>query len=63
MYSEKITLTCTENKTTTITFDPRPGVIFEVIPPSSACEQCPNNPKNGGSGSCHCTLGLPKVTC
>lgn len=20
------------------------------------CAQCPNNPKNGGSGVCHCTL-------
>ena len=30
---------------------------------SSPCEHCPNNPKNGGSGVCHCILGLPKVTC
>lgn len=29
----------------------------------SACANCSNNPKNGGSGICHCTLGLPKVTC
>ena len=21
------------------------------------CENCPNNPKNGGSGICHCVLG------
>ena len=24
---------------------------------SSACQNCTNNPKNGGSGICHCTLG------
>lgn len=30
---------------------------------SSPCEHCSNNPKNGGSGICNCTLGLPKVTC
>lgn len=29
----------------------------------SACENCSNNPKNGGSGMCNCTLGIPKVTC
>lgn len=29
----------------------------------SACDNCPNNPKNGGSGICFCTLGTPKITC
>ena len=24
---------------------------------SSPCDKCSNNPKNGGSGICHCTLG------
>lgn len=28
---------------------------------SSPCKYCPNNSENGGSGICHCTLGLPKV--
>lgn len=28
----------------------------------SACANCSNNPKNGGSGICHCTLGQPKIT-
>lgn len=28
---------------------------------NKACEYCSNNPKNGGSGICHCTLGLPKI--
>lgn len=30
---------------------------------SDACENCTNNPKNGGSGICNCTLGSPKVKC
>lgn len=31
---------------------------------SSPCEYCSNNPKNGGSGICHCILGsLGQVTC
>lgn len=28
----------------------------------SVCVNCSNNPKNGGSGICHCTLGQPKIT-
>lgn len=28
-----------------------------------ACEHCSNNPKNGGSGICHCTLGLEPIIC
>ena len=28
----------------------------------SACVNCPNNPKNGGSGICNCTLGQPQIT-
>lgn len=28
----------------------------------SACINCSNNPKNGGSGICHCTLGQIKIT-
>lgn len=27
------------------------------------CQSCPNHPSNGGSGICHCILGLPQVTC
>ena len=30
---------------------------------SDACESCSNHPKNGGSGICNCTLGIPKITC
>jgi hypothetical protein len=29
----------------------------------SPCDSCPNAPHNGGSGFCHCTLNLPKITC
>ena len=29
---------------------------------SQACAKCPNNPKNGGDGICHCTLGLLEIT-
>lgn len=28
-----------------------------------ACIMCSNNPKNGGSGICLCTLGLNVVSC
>jgi len=28
---------------------------------SSACDMCSSNPKNGGSGICHCILGLPQI--
>ena len=27
----------------------------------SACAQCKNNPNNGGSGICHCTLGTQTI--
>lgn len=27
------------------------------------CKYCSNHPRNGGSGICHCILGLPRVTC
>lgn len=30
------------------------------IPP--ACRNCGNHPVNGGSGICHCTLGMTQVT-
>ena len=29
---------------------------------SHPCTKCPNNPINGGSGICNCTLGQPKIT-
>lgn len=29
---------------------------------TSACQFCSTNTRNGGSGICSCTLGLPKIT-
>ena len=29
---------------------------------NNACDNCGNNPKNGGSGICYCTLGI-RTTC
>ena len=26
-----------------------------------SCKNCPNHPSNGGSGICHCILGLPPL--
>lgn len=26
-----------------------------------ACQNCPNHPKNGGSGDCQCVLGVATV--
>lgn len=34
---------------------------YTYIPP--ACKACLNHPSNGGSGICHCILGLPQVIC
>ena len=27
----------------------------------TACKRCSNNPANGGSGVCNCTLGTPTI--
>lgn len=29
---------------------------------NAACKNCPNNPDNGGSGICHCILGLQPIS-
>lgn len=29
----------------------------------NACTNCSNNPANGGSGACNCTLNLPTIYC
>ena len=28
---------------------------------NSACKYCSNNPRNGGSGICHCIMGSPEI--
>ena len=33
-----------------------------VFTTNDICSQCSNNPKNGGSGFCHCVLGLAPIT-
>ena len=33
---------------------------FGAIP--KPCQGCPNHPSNGGSGVCHCTLGIGAIT-
>lgn len=35
--------------------------VDQSIP--AACKSCSNHPSNGGSGICHCILGLKQVTC
>lgn len=39
------------------------GTIYNTAFNNEACKNCSNNPKNGGSGICNCTLGLMSVTC
>ena len=38
------------------------GTIYNTVFNNDACKNCSNNPKNGGSGICNCTLGLMTVT-
>ena len=36
------------------------GITFyDNFDTPSVCNNCSNNPKNGGSGVCHCTLATP----
>lgn len=36
-----------------------PVQLSDAAYDSSPCKYCSNNPRNGGSGICHCILGLP----
>lgn len=40
---------------------PDKWVLNPDIP--SACQGCSNHPSNGGSGICHCIIGIPPITC
>lgn len=40
-----------------------PSITFNETAKSNPCVNCPNNPKNGGSGICFCTLGMSNVYC
>ena len=37
--------------------------FYDLMGIPSACRNCGNHPVNGGSGICHCTLGITQVTC
>lgn len=39
-----------------LTYNPQQSLF-----PNDPCEHCSNNPKNGGSGICHCILGQSVV--
>lgn len=57
----------TQNYETAAAPEPIPDVtLLPWIPPTAAipkpCQGCPNHPSNGGSGVCHCTLGLGAIT-
>ena len=52
------------NNNTTIEIRKVPYQPSDMGYEASPCVSCPNNPKNGGSGICHCILGgLGQVTC
>lgn len=38
-------------------------VNYSHYPIPLACQNCPNHPSNGGSGSCNCDLGQMEITC
>lgn len=37
--------------------------FYDLMGIPTACRNCGNHPVNGGSGICHCTLGITQVTC
>ena len=44
-------------------YNPTGVNLYDLMGIPPACRNCGNHPVNGGSGICHCILGLPKVTC
>lgn len=44
-----------------ITTDHIPDVTLSDIP--DACKNCANHPSNGGTGICHCIMGLREMKC
>lgn len=36
--------------------------VYTLSQTPRSCQGCPNHPVNGGSGICHCILGLPEIT-
>jgi len=39
-----------------------PTAISSLNVSTPPCATCGSNPKNGGSGNCHCILGTPTIT-
>lgn len=39
------------------------GNMYSLNKTPQSCLGCSNHPSNGGSGICHCTLGLSEITC
>ena len=67
----KLILECVEEKVSIYETAADPDAVPEVtllpwITPTAAtpkpCQGCPNHPSNGGSGICHCTLGVGAIT-
>lgn len=44
------------------TFDELSNILIRNNFDNDACENCPSNPKNGGTGICFCTVGQEKIT-
>ena len=38
------------------------GIWDKTLKTNRYCDNCPNNPSNGGSGICNCILGQPHIT-
>ena len=56
--------TFTENSTVPLkTIPNKVNIVSVVYESGNPCKNCSNNPQNGGSGICNCTLNLPKITC
>ena len=56
MYTKPVsnTLDETENESLNNWLNTKPFLYPDTFP--SVCDQCSNNPKNGGSGICNCTI-------
>ena len=51
------------DESTTVQVVTVPTYYYEKHSNTDPCLGCSNNPINGGSGICHCILGVPKVMC
>ena len=51
------------NKYVPNTYTPIKDYMIRDYNVPEACRTCSNHLSNGGTGICHCILGLPKVTC